>query len=143
MPRHVILWRMTYSTTRTVQIDRPANEVFAFAADPRNLPRWAIHNVQAVQPGADGAWELQTPRGKGRFIPHCDARFGILDHEFIDAREGRWQVPARAVAIGPRASVYIITLAKPHAMPVSDFEQAMGLMGDELQALKRAVESAG
>jgi ketosteroid isomerase-like protein len=84
---------------------------------------------------------METPRGKAILIPHYDKQKGILDHEFIDADEGRWQVTARIVSVGPSESVYIITLPKPDGLLTEMFEAGMRLMDEELAALKKCVES--
>lgn len=131
---------MTVSVTKYIQIERPVADTFAFLSDPATMPRWAIHNVKAIRPLRDGRWEMDTPRGKGALVPHYEKHGGILDHEFLDAGEGRWWVPARAVPVGPSASVYIITLTRPEKLPADMFEAGLKLMDDELAALKACVE---
>ena len=101
------------SVTLTVSISRPATEAFRFLADPATMSQWAIHNVKSIRPLGQNQWEIQTPRRAGRFIPHFEPSFGILDHEFIDPKEGSWQVAARIVSAGSNDSVYMITLVKP------------------------------
>jgi hypothetical protein len=131
---------MTTVVTLTVQISRPWQEVFEFVADPATMPQWAIHNVRSIRPLGDGVWEIETPRGAGHLIPSFEETHGILDHAFVDPREGRWDVPARVVPAGAGESVYMITLAKPAAMPEEAFAQGMTLVQDELQAMKRILE---
>ena len=104
---------MTMSITKTVQIERPAAESYAFIAAPETMPQWAIHNVKAIRKLDGVRWEMETPRGKATLIPHYEQRNGILDHEFIDAGEGVWHVTARVVPVGPSESVYTMTLPKP------------------------------
>ena len=132
---------MVHSVTKYVQIEKPAGDAFAFLSDPATMPKWAIHNVRAIKPVGDGRWEMDTPRGKGTLVPHYQNENGILDHEFIDAAEGRWWVPARVVPIGASVSTYIITLTRPEGLPREMFEAGMKLMDDELAALKACVES--
>src|SRR6185312_13538099 len=86
------------------------------------MPEWAIHNVKAIRDLGNGRWEMDTVRGKGTLIPHYDRETRILDHEFIDANEGRWKVTGRVV-------------------PVGMFEAGMRLMDEELAALKTLIES--
>jgi hypothetical protein len=82
------------------------------------------------------------PAGEGLPYPHYQKTNGILDHDFIDAGEGFWSVTARAVPIAVSASVYMITLTKPDAMPMEAFEGGMKLMDEELTALKDCIEAA-
>lgn len=128
------------SVTKYVQIDRPVSDTFRFLADAATMPKWAIHNVKSIRPVGDGKWEMDTPRGRGFLVPHYQEANGILDHEFVDATEGRWRVWARAVATSDGTSVYMITLTKPEGLPEEAFWQGMGLMDEELAALKACVE---
>lgn len=132
---------MPIAITETTQIGRSAAERFDFIADPEVMPQWAIHNVKAIRRLEGGRWEMDTPRGKAILVPPFERAGGILDHEFIDAGEGVWRVSARIVSVGPSESVYMITLPKPDPLPVAAFEAGMRLMDDELQALKRCIES--
>lgn len=129
------------SVTKYVQIERPMADTFGFLSDLTKMPKWAIHNVRSIRQVGDGRWEMETPRGTGYLIPHYQKTNGILDHEFIDAGEGRWQVPARAVAAGDGASVYMITLTKPEGLAEEMFWQGMKLLDEELAALKACVEA--
>ncbi|MGD0737640.1 MAG: SRPBCC family protein [Terracidiphilus sp.] len=125
------------SVTLSVQIARPATEAFRFIADPATMPQWAIHNVKAIRPVGQNEWEIQTPRGAGRLIPRYNSAFGILDHDFVDPREGSWEVSARIVPAGTKDSIYMITLVKPPSMPDEAFNQGMPLVEEELQTMKR------
>jgi len=132
----------TTTATKTIQIARSAAECFDFIADPATMPRWAIHNVNAIRPIDGGRWQMDTPRGKATLVPRYQSSTGTLDHEFIDANEGVWRVSARIVPVSANEAVYMITLPKPDQMPVDAFEAGMCLMDDELAALKRCIESA-
>lgn len=133
---------MLTTVTKTVQIRCATEKAFQFLADPSNMPQWAIHNLKSIRPEGGNVWIIETPRGEGKFIPHFDQAYGILDHEFIDPKEGSWGVPARIVSIGPKTSLYIITLTKPEQMPFDAFTHGMNLMDDELQTLKNILEKS-
>jgi hypothetical protein len=133
--------KMTISVTKYIQMERPVAVAYEFLAEPMTMPRWAIHNVKSMRPLGNGRWEMETPRGMGTLIPHFEKEFGILDHEFLDAGEGRWSVTARVVPVGEKASGYMITLTKPDGLPMDAFEQGMKLMDDEMTALKACVEA--
>ncbi len=132
---------MTEPVTKSVFVCCPAKRLFGFLANAENWPRYAIHNILAVRPGPDGYWLMDTPRGPGRLRIMADERTGVLDHEFIDAQEGRWLVPARAVPVGHN-SVFMLTLTKPDRMPAEAFEAGMKLLDDELRTLKSLLEGA-
>jgi len=128
------------STTRSVEIAASAHTAYAFLSDPANMARWAIHNIRSIHRNED-AWVMETPRGTGRFIPHFNAAHGILDHEFVDPREGCWSVPARVVPLGPAASLYQITLTKPQGMLEEKFWEGIPFVDQELEVLKSCVEA--
>jgi hypothetical protein len=62
---------------------------------------------------------------------------GILDHEFVDPKEGAWGVSARIVPAGAGDSVYMITLVKPPSMPEEAFRHDMRLVEEELETMRR------
>lgn len=60
-------------------VPRPAGEVYAFARDPDNLPRWAAGLASGVR--ADGADLIaDSPMGEVRVRFAPDNAFGVLDH---------------------------------------------------------------
>ena len=61
---------------------------------------------------------------------------GILDHDFIDPREGRWTVPARVVPTS-NGTVFIMTLEKPEGMPGAVFQRGLQELDEELGELAR------
>lgn len=67
--RHIGVW-----------ISRPAADVYRYAADPTNLPRWAagLATSEVTRIGDD--WVVCSPMGEVtvRFAPAND--FGVLDH---------------------------------------------------------------
>jgi hypothetical protein len=132
---------VTISATKTIQIARSAAECYDFIADVSTMPQWAIHNVKAIRDLGNGRWEMDTVRGKGTLVPHYDGATGILDHEFIDAGEGRWRVTGRVVPVGAAEAVYMMTLPKPEGLSAEMFEAGMRLMDEELAALKACIES--
>ena len=99
-----------------------------------------LHNVKSIRSVGQNEWEIQTPRDAGRLIPHYDRASGILDHEFVDPKEGSWEVSARIVPAGAKDSVYMITLVKPPSMSEEAFSQGLPLVEEELQTMSRLLE---
>lgn len=129
------------TVTKMVVIDREPQAVFTFLADGANWPKFAIHNIFSAQPGAADDWTIETPRGTGLLRLKTNAAFGIVDHEFIDPKEGGWDVPARVVPIG-KAAAFIATLTKPEPMTESAFQTGMALFEEELLILKSILETS-
>lgn len=131
---------MSVFETRAIYLRCAACRAFNFLADATNWPRYAIHNVLEIRPSTDCDWIMRTPRGEGRLRLHADARWGILDHEFIDPREGTWAVPARVVPVG-EGCLFTMTFARPPHLSDEDFAHGMKLLEEELQVLKGLLES--
>lgn len=67
------------ATTVSISIERCPSDVYAFIADPRNMPVWATSFCRAVSRTAAG-WATETPDGQLpiRFV--APNAFGVLDH---------------------------------------------------------------
>jgi hypothetical protein len=66
----------------------------------------------------------------------------MLDHEFVDPKEGSWEGSARIVPAGPKNSVCMITLVKPPSMPEEAFPQGIPLVEEELQTMRSILDRA-
>ena len=65
----------------TIFIARPPADVYAFASDPKNLPRWASGLAQSeVRRDGDG-WVVDAPFGRARVKFAPPNPFGVLDHD--------------------------------------------------------------
>ena len=73
---------MSESRHLSVHIDRPAAEVYRYAADPAHLPEWAAGLAGGIA-RVDGEWVADSPMGRVvvRFAP--DNPFGVLDHDVV------------------------------------------------------------
>jgi hypothetical protein len=128
-----------FVVTKSIYIHAQPASVFAFLANGENWPKFAIHNIFSIHPGEEGNWMIETPHGPGQLRLKTHEAYGIVDHEFIDAQEGRWEVPARIVPAGDGA-VVMMTLTKPAPMPESDFHVGMTLLDEEFATLKGLLE---
>lgn len=126
-------------TTRTVSIDAPPKEVFAFLADPSTWPRWAVVNVKNIRKAEGDWWEMQTPAGAARLRIRPQEHLGILDHDFV-APEASWTVPARVVPNGT-GTLFMITFFQPPTFTDEFFDQQTALVDKELATLKKILES--
>ena len=68
------------SRNLSVRIGRPAADVYAFASNPANLPRWASGLGTSVENVA-GRWFMETPDGRAVIAFAERNPFGILDHD--------------------------------------------------------------
>jgi hypothetical protein len=124
----------------SVYIDRPVPEVYAFASDPANLPRWAPGLGSSVVE-VDGAWFVETPQGRVRVTFAPANEFGVLDHEVLTTSGETVYVPLRAIADGDGCEV-VFTLRRAAGMTDAEFERDTALVNGDLALLKQVLEGA-
>ncbi len=126
--------------TKSVFLKCSSQAAWKLLADGGQWPRWAVRNVLASRTAGENRWEIRTPRGPGVLEIRGVEAFGILDHDFIDPKEGKWSVPARVVSVST-GSVFIMTLEKPAGMPRDAFELGLKGLDDELAQLAQLASS--
>ena len=126
------------SRTLSVSIARRPEEVYRFASDPRNLPKWAKAFCKSVRE-VDGRWVMQTPQGEAavRFVG--ENAFGILDHVVTVAPGVEVYVPMRVVANGGGSEVVFI-LFQLSGMSAERFAEDVGMVERDMAALKSVME---
>lgn len=126
--------------TKSISLPCSPQAAWKLLADGGQWPQWAVRNVLASRPVGEDRWQIQTPRGPGVLHIRGVEAYGILDHDFIDPKEGTWTVPARVVPVST-GSRFIVTLEKPVGM--SDYAFELGLKGldDELARLAQLTSS--
>jgi hypothetical protein len=124
----------------TAWIDRPADEVYAFASNPANIPQWAPGLGTSVD-FRDGQWVVDTSDGPVGVAFAEPNDFGVLDHEVTLPSGEVIHNPMRVVADGNSCEV-IFTLRRQPDMSDSDFERDCGLVQADLLRLKQIMETA-
>lgn len=126
------------SRTVTVRIARPWPDVYAFAAAPENLPRWASGLARSLK-HVDGEWLVDTPAGPARLRFAARNDFGILDH-YVTVRPGvDIYIPMRVIANGTGSEV-IFTLFRLPGMTDEAFARDAEWVERDLTALKALLE---
>ncbi|HZU59254.1 MAG TPA: SRPBCC family protein [Actinocrinis sp.] len=120
------------------RIDRPAGEVYEFAVEPANLPRWAPGLGSAVEQ-ADGRWFVQTPAGRLglAFAPRND--FGVLDHDVTMPSGEVVYNPMRVIADGDGCEI-VFTLRRREGVTDEEFAADAQAVAADLARLKRLME---
>lgn len=121
-----------------VTIRRTPAEVYAFAADPRNLPRWASGLTGSIRE-VDGEWIAESPMGTVtvRFAPPND--LGVLDHDVVLPSGERVHNPLRAIA-NSEGSEVVFTLYRRPGMSDQAFAADASAVERDLRALKALLE---
>ena len=123
----------------SVHIARPVAEVYAFASDPANLPRWAPGlGTSVVQ--EDGNWFVGTPGGRARVTFAPRNGFGVLDHDVVTPSGETVHVPLRVLADDGGCEV-VFTLRRPAGTTDEEFDRDTALVTGDLARLKEVVEA--
>jgi len=107
----------------SVRIDRSPDEVYRFAADPVNLPRWATGLTAGVTVAFTDPNDL-----------------GVLDHVVTLPSGEQVFVPMRVVPIGPTRSEVIFTLRRSRETSDADYRADAAAVAADLDTLKRILE---
>ncbi len=118
-----------------VSIDRPAEDVYAFASDPRNLPRWAAGLAQQDVELVDGVWVVESPMGRVtvEFTPANS--FGILDHRVTLPSGESVDNPVRVIPNADGCDV-VFTVRRRAGMSAEQFATDRDTVAADLATLR-------
>jgi hypothetical protein len=129
---------MLASWTLSVSIGRHPNEVYEFASNPENMPKWAKGLGKNIRKqGSD--WIVDTPRGPLKIRFAEINKFGVLDHYVTTAAGVEVYVPMRVLSNGTGCEV-IFTLFRMPEMSDEKYAEDMKLVEQDLRALKDLLE---
>lgn len=124
----------------TIGIKRSMSEVYDFAADPLNLPKWAA-GLAGSNVERDGhQWFTESPMGRVMFTFAPRNDFGVLDHEVTFPSGQVVHNPLRVISDGDECEV-VFTLRKRPEMTDEDFERDAEAVAKDLTTLKSVVEA--
>jgi uncharacterized protein YndB with AHSA1/START domain len=123
----------------TVTIARPPAEVYAFASDPRNLPRWAagLARSEVRQDGAD--WIADAPFGRVRVRFAERNPLGVMDHDVTLANGDTVHNPMRVVPNGA-GSELVFTVIRRSGVSEEEFARDTAAVEKDLGTLKDLLE---
>lgn len=127
------------SQTISVFIAAAVERVYAFAANPLNLPAWVPSFCQSIA-RVDGDWVVQSPLGAVvfAFAPRND--FGVLDHAVTLPSGVTLTNPMRVIANGAGSEV-LFTLFQHEGMSDEQFRADAALVRNDLETLRRVLEA--
>jgi uncharacterized protein YndB with AHSA1/START domain len=120
-------------------IDASPERVYAFVADPVNMPRWAPNFGHRIRRDGD-AWVMETADGpfRVRFAPDND--LGVLDHWVTPPGGAEIHNPMRVVANGT-GSVISFTLVQQGDWSDEQLAADAGLVAADLARLRSLIEA--
>lgn len=123
-----------------VNIGAAAEAVYAFVAEPANMPRWAPNFGHTITP-ADGHWIMHTAEGPVpvRFAPRNE--LGVLDH-WVTLPGGEVHNPMRVVPNGA-GCVLTFTLFRQDGWTDEEMDRDAALVSSDLATLAALMEDEG
>ena len=121
-----------------VSIDRPLDEVYAFASKPENLAKWATGLGESIKQ-VDGAWVAESPMGNVRIEFAERNSLGVLDHDVILESGERVHNAIRVVPNGDGSEVIFILFRRADMSDEKLAEDAAWVQKD-LRILKGLLE---
>ncbi len=120
-----------------VTINRPAKDVYAYAANPENLPAWAtgLGPVKEI----DGKWVSEMDIGSVTIAFAEKNSFGILDHDVTLPSGESFYNPMRVFPNGDGCEV-TFTLYRQLGTTDEAFEQDGDTITKDLWKLKKILE---
>lgn len=125
----------------SIYIDRRPDEVYAFASDPRNLPRWAAGLARSEAVKEDDAWVIEAPFGKVSVQFAARNDFGVMDHDVKLESGVVIHNPMRVMPNG-EGSEFLFTLMRQPGMSDEQFAQDKAAVEQDLKTLKDLLESS-
>ena len=122
----------------SVFINRAPNEVYDFASNPENLPKWATGLGGSIK-NVDGEWVADSPMGKIKIRFAERNKFGVLDHDVILESGEKVHNPMRVVPSGGGSEVTFTLFRQPNVSDEKFSEDAKWVEKD-LRILKELLE---
>lgn len=122
-----------------VSIARRPADVYEFASDPRNLPRWAAGLARSEVRRAGDEWVADAPFGKVRVRFAQRNSFGVMDHAVTLESGVSVHNPMRVVPNG-EGSEFVFTLIRRPGMSDGQFAQDKAAVENDLKTLKDLLE---
>jgi hypothetical protein len=128
------------SDTRSVAIEASRETVFAFVADPRNLPRWAVGFCKAIRQDVGGGerWIATTASGDISIRYATNVELGVVDFYFSPA-PGIEVAAFSRVLPNAAGAEYVFTQFQVEGMPAEVFDAQVRALTEELQVLRALI----
>lgn len=123
----------------SVFINRQPTDVYEFASNPRNLPRWAAGLAQSEVRQEGDEWIADAPFGKVRVKFAQNNSLGVMDHDVRLESGVSIHNPMRVIPNG-EGSEFIFTLIRRPRMSDEKFTEDKAAVEKDLRTLKNLLE---
>jgi uncharacterized membrane protein len=130
---------MTFKSLHiSISINRPAEQVYEFASNPENLPRWAAGLSGSIN-NVNGDWIADSPMGRITIKFAERNIFGILDHDVTLPSGEKVYNPMR-VFPNNDGSELVFTLYQRPGVSDQLFDEDAKAVAKDLEKLKVLLE---
>lgn len=121
----------------SISINRPASEVYQFASNPENFPKWVKFVKSISRQGEHWVAESESGTLKIKFAPKND--YGIIDHD-VTLSNGETVTNPMRVIRNNQGAEFIFTLFRMPGRTDQEYEADAKAVSADLQQLKKIVE---
>lgn len=122
----------------SVSINKPVKDVYAFASDPVNLPKWAAGLSDSISKEGED-WIADSPMGKVSVKFADKNNLGVLDHVVTLPSGKQVYNPLRIVA-NDNGSEVTFTLFRLPETSEQNFREDAQMVDRDLKKLKELLE---
>lgn len=122
----------------SVSIDLSAAQVYEFASNPENLPKWAGGLGGSIN-RINGEWIAEASMGKVKIAFAQKNEFGVLDHDVMLESGAKFYNPMR-VFPNDDGSELVLTLYRQPGISDQKFAEDAELVEKDLKRLKTLLE---
>jgi uncharacterized membrane protein len=122
----------------SIAIARPPAAVYAFTANPKNLPKWASGLSGSIK-RVGGQWVAESPMGQVRIKFAAKNSLGVLDHQVTVGSGASFYNPMRVQANG-KGSEVMFTLYRLPKVSDKAFAADAKQIRQDLAKLKSILE---
>jgi hypothetical protein len=122
----------------SVSVNRSPAEVYAFASDPMNLPKWAA-GLSASIKNVQGEWIADSPLGKVKVKFADKNTLGVLDHAVTLPSGEVFYNPMRVCPNQAGSEIIFTVYRRPQATD-PEFAKDVNAVTRDLETLKTLLE---
>ena len=122
-----------YADTQAITVPAHADDVFAFLAQPENLPRWAVGFARSIRRDGDN-WIVQTAQGEIPIRVAADAAHGTIDF-YMGVAPGLEAIAYSRVVPNDSGAEYVFTQFQLPGMDDEVFAAQRVALAEELAIL--------
>ncbi|KRA63390.1 SRPBCC family protein [Agrobacterium sp. LC34] len=123
-----------------LSVEKPWAQVYGFAADPKNMPRWAAGLGGGLKPDGNDWIADGGPLGEVRVNFAPTNEFGVIDH-VVTLPDGLKVYNALRVTPNGSGAEVSFTLLRLDGMTDEDFEEDAKAITADLETLKSLLEA--